>query len=170
MLDNTPMGLIQEILFTSILTVILILVDLKWNTTYIGVFDLAILLVILFLLLFYVIRVIRLSIVYRNSVWLNMLHLPTIGMLVVTGQSLFNNPNIIDFILFSTFGSMFILLIFIRVHHRKFRIYSIHIPSERYLKLRAVMTPKQRLTLVFPDRYIKYLETGDERYLKGGDS
>ena len=31
----------------------------------------------------------------------------------------------------------------------------------------SFLTTKQRLTLVFPDRYIKYLETGDERYLKG---
>ena len=156
-------------MFTSILTVILIFVDLKWNDTHIGVFDLVILMVILFLLIFYVFRVIRLSIVYRNSVWLNMLHLPTIGMLVVTGQSLFNNPNLIDFILFSVFGSLFILLILIRKYHKKFKIYSKYIPPERYVKLRTILTSKQRLTLVFPDRYIKYLETGDEKYLKGDE-
>ena len=43
------------------------------------------------------------------------------------------------------------------------------VPSERIQVLRTILIPKEKLTLVFLDRYVKYMQTGDKRYLEGRD-
>ncbi len=169
MLDNTKRGFIEEIILILVITALLTSFAIYGDVVHhyhTLVEDLAILLPVIFFLAFFFVHVIRLSIVYRSYIWLNMFHLPLIGLLLATGNSMYNDPNLGNIILFAVMVALFLLLMFIIRYHNRFKIYSIKIPPERYAILSAVMTRKQRLTLIFPDKYIRYLETGDERYLE----
>jgi len=170
MLENTKKGFIQEIVLVVIITAIFMCIAVYQDITFHYhrlIVDFTILLPVLFFLAFFFVHVVRLSIVYRSYVWLNMFHLPIIGLLIATGTSMYNDPNLENIIFFAVMLGLFLLLMLIIKYHQKFKVYRVKIPPERYAVLRVVMTRKQRFTLIFPDEYIKYLETGDEKYLEG---
>ena len=173
MLDNTKKGFIEEMIIAVVVTAILVSFAIYGDIVHhyhTLVEDLIILLPVMFLLSFFFVHVVRLSIVYRSYIWLNMFHLPIIGLLIATGTSMYNDPNIGNIIFFAVMLGLFLLLMLVIKYHKKFKVYRVKIPPERYAVLRAVMTKKQRFTLIFPDRYIKYLETGDKRYLESGET
>ena len=169
MLDNTKRGFIEEIILivviTSLLTSFAIYGDVVHHY-HTWVEDLTILLPVIFFLTFFFVHVIRLSIVYRSYIWLNMFSSALLSLLVATGISMYNHMNLENIIFFAVILGLFLLLMLIIVYHKKFKVYRVKIPPERYAVLRTILTKKQRFTLIFPDRYIKYLETGDKKYLE----
>ncbi|AGB04577.1 hypothetical protein AciM339_0696 [Aciduliprofundum sp. MAR08-339] len=165
MLDNTRRGFAIEMILTISLSSALILMEIATQKN-MKFFDIVISAVILFPLSFYIFHILRLSIVYRSHVWLHMLNLPGIAMVIATGESLFNNPSWANIILFLVFAGLYFSLLLIIKFHKKFKVYRVKIPPERYAILRSIMSKKQRITLIFPDRYIKYLETGNIKYLE----
>ncbi len=172
-LDNTKRGFAEEvglvIIFTALLSIIVFYQDMITKDHPLTQV-LLIAIPLFFFITFFSIRVIRLALVYRTPVWLYMFNLLFVAMLLATGMTLANKFNVVNLIIFSATFSLFGIYLYITKNARKFKRFSIIVPPERYAILRSVMTKKQRFTLIFPDRYIKYLETGDKKYLDGDEN
>jgi len=170
-LDNTKRGFAEEMLIISLVTVVLVSIGIYYDDIahhYPGhsVLQDAILGTIpIFFVVFFFVRMVRLSIVYRNrkviyaiGSFLMMISFGGIGAVYMT-------PDLGTIIFVSVLWALTIFTFVIGKMAKRFKRFRVDIPLERYLALRSVMTKKERFTMVFPDRYIKYLETGDEKYL-----
>ena len=168
MLDNTKRGFIEEMLIVSTATAILGTIAVYYANIvhhYPGhsVIRDAVLTVFIFLVVFYFVRLVRMVLVYRNR---RMIYAIGVFLMFLPFGFLIPEVSLNTLIFVSIVWSLFTLYIVNMA--KRFKRFSINIPPERYAILRSVMTKKQRFTLIFPDEYIKYLETGDKRYLEGG--
>ena len=168
MLDNTKRGFIEEMLIVSTATAILGTIAVYYANIvhhYPGhsVIRDAVLTVFIFLVVFYFVRLVRMVLVYRNR---KMIYAIGVFLMFLPFGFLIPEVSLNTLIFVSIVWSLFTLYIVNMA--KRFKRFSINIPPERYAILRSVMTKKQRFTLIFPDEYIKYLETGDKRYLEGG--
>ncbi len=167
MLDNTKRGFIEEMLIVSTATAILGTIAVYYANIvhhYPGhsVIRDAVLTVFIFLVVFYFVRLVRMVLVYRNR---KMIYAIGVFLMFLPFGFLIPEVSLNTLIFVSIVWSLFTLYIVNMA--KRFKRFSINIPPERYAILRSVMTKKQRFTLIFPDEYIKYLETGDEKYLEG---
>ena len=127
--------------------------------------DVVAVIILSFIIVEGVMRVIRWAVVYKAPVFLYFLHFPAfigifIGAMMLQHHSM---GNIIgSIVIFAIVGIYFLIIIIFR----KKGIMKRSLPGVRFAVLRAHMSIGERVTLVFPDRYIKFLETGDEKYLK----
>ena len=171
MLDNTKKGFAEELTIVLSLTFLLLIPAVWYNCILYHYHPLVEALVAgfiaIFFLVFFIVRIIRLAIVYENYKVLYSL----LGFLFILAFSslavLYSDRSLVTILLVITVHSSLGVAIFIIKRAKKSKRFDKEIPPQRYAALRSVLTTKQRLTLVFPDRYIKYLETGDEKYLKG---
>ncbi len=174
-LDNTKGGFAEEMLVISLVTIVLVGLFIYYDDIahhYPGhsvVQDAIIGSTLVFFLTFLFVRMARMAIVYRNrkviyaiGAFLTMISLGGIGALYMT-------PDLDTTIFVSALWALTIITFLIGKMAKRFKRFKVDIPPERYAVLRSVMTKRQRFTLIFPDRYIKYLETGDEKYLKEGE-
>ena len=67
---------------------------------------------------------------------------------------------------FGVVVAAFILYTLYILIQRKKGLFDKTVPPERIQVLRTVLTPMEKLTLVFPDRYLEFLKSGDVKYLK----
>ena len=173
MLENTKKGFAEEMLIISTITIVLVGIAIYYNdivhhyTGHSVVQDAIIGIFLIFFLAFFFVRQVRMALVYRNrkviyaiGAFLTMISFGGIGALYMT-------PDLDTIIFVSALWALTIFTFVIGKMAKRFKRFSINIPPERYAILRSVMTKKQRFTLIFPDEYIKYLETGDEKYLEG---
>ncbi len=178
MLGNSKKDFVQEILLTivlmftfSILTVYFADIYPK-NTHYSILNDFITIFILSFFVFFGIIRIIRYAYVMRGYVLLYFPYLIFTILVLFIGVDTFQKlqgtliedlNNMIPFLIILTSIILYTVYIYIE---KKRGLFKKTVPSERIQVLLMVLTRKQKLTLVFPDRYIKYLETGDERYLK----
>ncbi len=110
-------------------------------------------------------RIMRWAIAYKAPVFLYFLHFPAFIGIFMAAMML-QHPgmwNIIGSIsIFALVGVYFLILLILR---RK-GIMKKSPPGYRFAGLRSAMSIGERITLVFPNRYLKYLETGDVKYLQ----
>ncbi len=171
MLDNTRRGFLEELLGVSGITCFLVGIGTWYNSVLHNYHPLLESIVVgffpIFFLSFFIVRIIRMSMIYRNYkvlyVIVNFLAILSFGSLAVV----YKEKSLTSFAFSVGSFTVLVIMILLIKRARKTGRFKVDIPPERYLSLRSVMTFKQRLTLVFPDRYIKYLETGDKRYLRG---
>jgi len=117
------------------------------------------------------IRLFRYAFVYRAYVVLYFMYSFFLIVLSVVGMDISDriakNREIMGslafFLLF--LGATIAYTVFILIEKKR-GLFKKTVPPERIQTLRMILTPKQKLTLVFPDEYIKYLETGDKRHLR----
>ncbi len=180
MLDNTRRGFIEEIvlIFASmtIFTVIVIWIEYVYSYyAYSLVQDAITLFILSFFVFFPMVHLIRYAFVYRAYPILYIPYILFSTLLIFIGADTakylssgspkgFSSLMIVLSIVIAT------LLYTAWIYKLKKRdVFKKSSPPERVDVVRALLTPKQKLTLVFPDRYVRYLETGDEKYLKEGE-
>ena len=166
MLDNTKRGFIEEILIVSTATAMLVGIAIYYNDIvhhYPGhsIVQDAVLTVFIFLVVFYFVRLVRMVLVYRNR---KMIYTIGVFLMFLPFGFLMPEVSLNTLIFVSVIWSLFTL--YVVKMAKRFKRFRVDIPPERYAVLRAVMTKRQRFTLIFPDKYIKYLETGDKRFLR----
>ena len=173
MLGNKRKDLIDEIIVTVSLDIITGIAlgltfpgDLKTAGDYFIAFFVPL------LIYFPTIRLFRYAFVYHAYVVLYFLYSFFIIVLLFVGIDIVDKiskgyDGILGSITFFAvvLAAFMIYTIYILVQ-RKRGLFKKTVPPERIQTLRVILTPKQKLTLVFPDRYIKFLETGDEKYLQ----
>ncbi len=124
------------------------------------------------LIYFPTIRLFRYAFVYHAYVVLYFLYSFFIIVLLFVGADIVDriskgsNEILGSMAFFTVVLAAFIIYTIYILVQRKRGLFKKTVPPERIQVLRTILTPKEKLTLVFPDRYIKYLETGDERYLE----
>ena len=165
MLDNTKRGFIEEMLIVSTATAILGTIAVYYANIvhhYPGhsVIRDAVLTVFIFLVVFYFVRLVRMVLVYRNR---RMIYAIGVFLMFLPFGFLIPAVPLNTLIFVSIIWSL--LTLYIVNIAKRFKRFRVDIPPERYTVLRTILTKKQRLTLIFPDRYIRYLETGDKKYL-----
>lgn len=142
------------------------------NTQYSVVNDFIVIFFASFFIFFPIIRVIRYAYVYRAYILLYFPYLYFIPTILFIGLDSFQNlqrnfienvGHLISFVIILT--SMFVYTEFIYVEKKR-GLFRESAPPERIAMVRSILTSKEKLTLVFPDQYIKYLETGDKRFLR----
>ena len=176
MLENTKRGFGEEMLINSLVTVVLVSIAIYYDDIahhYPGhsvLQDAIIGSILVFFLTFFFVRMARMALVYRNrkviyaiGAFLTMISLGGIGALYMT-------PDLDTTIFVSALWALTIITFVIGKMAKRFKRFNEDIPPERYAVLHSVMTRKQRFTLIFPDRYIKFLETGDKKYLEGDEN
>ncbi len=176
MLENTKKGFAEEMLIISTITTVLVGIAIYYNDivhhypghsvmqdAIIGIF-------LIFFLAFFFVRQVRMALVYRNrkviyaiGAFLTIISLGGIGALYIT-------PDLDTTIFVSALWALTIITFVIGKMAKRFKRFQTDIPPERYAVLRSVMTRKQRFTLIFPDKYIRYLETGDKKYLESDEN
>ncbi len=181
MLGNKKKDFIQEILVVIISMVIFTVLAVYFadiyphNTQYSVVNDFIVIFGVSFFIFFPIIRVIRYAYVNRVYIFLYFPYLYFVPAILFMGVDSFQKlqgtlieelDQLVPFLVILI--SMIIYTIYILIQ-RKRGLFKKTVPPERIQTLRVILTPKQKLTLVFPDRYIKYLETGDKKYLKEGE-
>ncbi len=165
-LDNTWRGFAEEIGISIILTGVFYLVmSLSGAAEDHGIWDLIALAILAYVIIGGSMRFIRWAIAYKAPVFLYFLHFPAfIGIFI--GIMMLQNPGMWNLIgslsIFSLVGIYFLILFILR---RK-GIMKKSPPGYRFAVLRAKMSIWERITLVFPDSYLKFLETGDKKYLE----
>ena len=165
-LDNTWRGFAEEISISIILTVAFyLLMLLSGATEDHGIWDLTALAILAYVIIGGSMRFIRWAIAYKAPVFLYFLHFPAfIGIFI--GAMILQNPGMWNLIgaisLFTLVGIYFIILIFLRSKG----IMQRSPPGYRLDILKENMSIGERITLVFPDSYLKFLETGDKRFLR----
>ena len=179
MLGNKKKDFIHEILVVMISMVIFTILTVYFadiysnNTQYSIVNDFIVIFIVSFFIFFPIIRIIRYAYVTKVYILLYFPYLYFVPVILFIGVDSFqklqgtlmeNSTQIIPFLIILISMIMYTIYIYIE---KKRGLFKRTVPPERIQTLRVVLTPKQKLTLVFPDRYIKYLETGDEKYLKG---
>jgi len=178
MLGNSKNDFIQEVLVIITSMVIFTILAVYFadiyphNTQYSIVNDFIVIFIASFFIFFPIIRIIRYAYVSRAYILLYFPYLYFAPTVLFIGADTFQNLQgtiiedfnlIIPFLII--FTSMIVYTGYIYIEKKR-GLFKKTVPPERIQALRMILTPKQKLTLVFPDRYIKYLKTGDERYLK----
>ena len=181
MLGNKKKDFIQEILVVIISMVTFTILTVYFadiyphNTQYSVVNDFIVIFIASFFIFFPIIRVIRYAYVSRVYIFLYFPYLYFVPAILFIGVDSFqklqgtlieNFIQIVPFLIILTSMIMYTGYVYLE---KKRGLFKKTVPPERIQTLRMILTPKQKLTLVFPDRYIKYLETGDEKYLKEGE-
>ena len=165
-LDNTWSGFAEEIGISVVLTfVFYLLMYLSGTTEGHTTGDLIVLVILAYVIMASTMRFIRWTIAYKAPVFLYFLHFPVlIGIFI--GVMMLQNPGIWNLIgsisIFALVGIYFLILFILR---RK-GIMKKSPPGYRFDILKAKMSIWQRITLVFPDSYLEFLETGDKKYLE----
>ena len=124
--------------------------------------------IVIYIIMQSIMRIIHWTIAYKASVFLYFLLFGAfIGIFI--GEKMLQQTTIgnvvgatVIFILVSIYFAILIVL-------RRKGIMKKSPPGIRFAILRAYMNIWERITLVFPNRYLKYLETGDEKYLEEKD-
>ena len=165
-LGNKWSGFGEEIGISVILTfAFYLLMYISGATEGHSIGDLVALVILAYVIMGGIMRMIRWAVAYKAPVFLYFLHFPALIGIFVAAMML-QHPgmwNIIGSIsIFALVAVYFLRLLIFRIKG----IMKKSPPGYRFAVLRAKMSIWQRITLVFPDRYIKYLETGNERYLK----
>ncbi len=173
MLGNKRKDLIDEIIVTISLDII---TGIALALTYPGgpktAGDYFIAFFVPLLIYFPTIRLFRYAFVYHAYVVLYFLYSFFIIVLLFVGMDIAEriskgSNGILGSIAF--FGVILVALIIYTIYilvQRKRGLFKKTVPPERIAVLRTILTPKEKLTLIFPDKYIKYLDTGDKRYLE----
>jgi len=127
--------------------------------------DLIAVIIFIYVIMEGIMRIIRWAVVYKAPVFLYFLHFPALIGIFIAAMML-QHPgmwNIIGSI--SIFALVGVYLIILLIFRRK-GIMKSSPPGIRFTVLRSNMSIGERITLVFPGRYIKYLQTGDKKYLQ----
>ncbi len=166
MLENTKRGFAEEMLIVSTATTVLGTIAVYYANImhhYPGhsVIRDAVLTVFIFLVVFYFVRLVRMVLVYRNR---KMIYAIGVFLMFLPFGFLIPEVSLNTLIFVSVIWSLFTL--YVVKMAKRFKRFQVDIPPERYVALRAVMTKKQRFTLIFPDRYLEFLKTGDKKYLE----
>ena len=165
-LDNTCKGFAEEIGISIILTFVFYLfMYLSGATQGHTTGDLIALVILAYVIMGSTMRFIRWTMAYKAPVFLYFLHFPAlIGIFI--GAMMLHNPGMWNLVgsisIFILVGIYFIVLLVLR---RK-GIMKKSPPGYRFDILKAKMSIWQRITLIFPDKYITYLQTGDKKYLE----
>lgn len=79
---------------------------------------------------------------------------------------LHHSPNFTGSVEFLTILLLLLLIytVYILIERRR-GLFKKSVPGWRIQVLRSILTRRQKLTMAFPDRYIRYLETGNKEYL-----
>ena len=145
------------------------------NTQYSIVNDFIVFFVVSFFIFFPIIRIIRYAYVYRAYILLYFPYLYFVPTVLFIGVDSFQKlqgtlieelDQLVPFLVILI--SMIIYTIYIIIQKKR-GFFKKTVPPERLQVLKVILTRREKLTLVFPDRYVKFLETGDEKYLKGGE-
>ena len=171
MLDNTRKGFAEEILLVITLDIITgILLSITYSKGMHTIGDYFMAFVVPLLIYFPSVRLFRYAFVYHAYVVLYSMYSFFIIVLLFAGIDVMdkftkhNSDFIGSFSFFLViFGALILYTAYIFIQRKK-GLFKKTVPPERIQTLRMVLTPKQKLTLIFPDRYIKFLETGDGRY------
>ncbi len=169
-LDNTWIGFAEEIGISIILTVVFyIFMILSGATQGHSTGDLIALVILAYVIMGGTMRFIRWTVAYKAPVFLYFLHFPAfIGIFI--GAMLLHHPGIWNLIasisIFALVGIYFLILFILR---RK-GIMKKSPPGYRFVVLRTKMSIWERITLVFPNRYLEFLKTGDKKYLDGDEN
>ncbi len=177
MLNNKKKDFIEELLITflSMGLFIIIVIGLEYIYSYYAyslLQDAIILFILSFFVFFPIIYLIRYAFVFRAYPVLYSPYILFSSLLIFIGADA--AKNIFSGSSRAISSAMIVLAIAIATLLYTLWIYKLKkrglfkktVPPERIAVLRAILTPKEKLTLIFPDRYIKYLETGDEKYLQ----
>ena len=165
-LRNKWSGFAEEIGISVILTfAFYLLMYISGATEGHSIGDLVALVILGYVIMGGIMRIIRWAIAYKAPVFLYFLHFPAFIGIFMAAMML-QHPgmwNIIGSIsIFALIGVYFLILLIFR---RK-GIMKKSPPGIRFAVLRSNMSIVERITLVFPDRYLKYLQTGDKKYLE----
>ncbi len=165
-LGNKWSGFAEEIGISVILTfVFYLLMYISGATEGHSIGDLVALVILAYVIMGGIMRIIRWAIAYKAPVFLYFLHFPAfIG--IFTAAMMLQHPgmwNIIGSISIFALVGVYFLILFI---FRRKGIMKKSPPGYRFAVLRREMSVIERITLVFPDRYLMYLQTGDVKYLQ----
>ncbi len=164
-LGNKWSGFAEEIGISAILTfAFYLLMYISGATKGHSIGDLVALLILASVMMVGIMRIIRWAIVYKAPVFLYFLNFPAFLGIFIAAMML-QHPgmwNKIGSIL--TFALIGVYFLILYIFQRK-GIMKKSPPTIRFAVLRSNMSIVERITLVFSDRYLKYLQTGDMKYL-----
>jgi len=168
-LGNTWGGFIEELIISILLTILF-----SGGMIHSGALnghtksDIIVVVILFYIMNASILRIIRWTVAYHAPVYLFFLHFPAFMGIIIGGATLFQisdfNGRVVSLVIIGIS-----IIYFIAIYLKRNEIINKSPPGERLQTLKSYMTILERVTLVFPDRYIKYLETGDERYLKGDE-
>ncbi len=168
MLDNTKKGFAEELsLGFTLATVLSLVATYTSYTTYSKIEFFAIIFVASYVLVGGTLRIIRWAIVFKSPAYLLLLNLTAFALIGISydalsrGLSFYNILTAV--VLLSIVGFYYGYLLHLR---KQRKLLSGTDPLYIKILVKTKLTKLQRLTLIFPDRYIKYLETGDKRFLR----
>ena len=171
-LDNTKKGFNQEMAITfgvsAILSFLVIFFSDHLNPSYRNrsLQDILIIYPLMLIVVGSIVREIRWSIVYKTPVFLYFISLEAlIGIFI--GINLLQKSDFINriagLITIGFVGLYFLSLIYIKIKN----IFKNPTPGYRIQMLKLILSWNQRLTLIIPENIMKYLDTGNEKYIQG---
>ncbi len=164
--SNTFVGFVEEILTTLFLSLILILAFYKVGALNgISISNLIVVYILILFIFTSIFRIIRWAIVYHAPVYLFFLSFPALVSIFI-GSAIIKSKRDLYSVLSSLVLIFVPILYFLVIYKNRKKIIENSPPGWRIKKLISRMSWIERLTLIFPDNYIKYLKTGDERYLE----
>ena len=172
MLDNTRRGFTEELVIgltlTAVLSFALSYFPAPFRMSAVEFF--VIIFIAGYVLFGGTLRIIRWAIVFRSPAYLLLLNLTAFALIVISYSALSQGLTITNILTAGFFLSIVVFYYLYLLHlKRNGKLLSGTPPIRVKILVKAKLTRLQRLTLIFPDNYIKYLETGDEKYLKEGE-
>jgi len=166
-LGNTWAGFAEELLITFISTIgSMALYNYTGAASGHSYIDNIVVFILLLVLFESVVRIIRWTIVYHAPIYLYFLHFPAFIAVFIGAATIGNVKSLDGFVIgFALILISFIYFVIMYLKREVIRKKSP--PGLRIQQLKWKMSMWERITLVFPDMYIKFLETGDEKYLRG---
>jgi len=175
MLDNTKKGFVEEIVIVAtldILTGLALLLTHKSSSEGISAGDYFMAFIVPLFIYFPFMRLMRYAFVFRAYVVLYFMYSFFFIVLLFIGIDVFK-----DLTQGLKFGGseIFFIIILVGAILYTLWIYSLRVkglfkktvPPERIQMLCSILTRKQKFTMILPERYMKFLDTGDVKYIRG---
>ncbi len=168
MLDNTRKGFVEELTLGFTLTIVLSLVaTYTSHTSTSKIVSFVMIFIAGYVLFGGSLRIIRWSIVFKSPAYLLLLNLTAFALIGISYNALSREPSFYNVltavILLSIVGIYYGYLLHLR---KQRKLFSGTPPLYIKILVKNKLTKLQRLTLIFPDRYLRFMETGDEKYLE----
>ncbi|AGB04576.1 hypothetical protein AciM339_0695 [Aciduliprofundum sp. MAR08-339] len=170
MLDNTKKGFVEELIISLSLSIIfawIMLCFVYYNPRYSLAGNMLIAFVPAYVMFGGTLRIIRWAIVFKSPAYLLLLNLMAIVLIMMSIQTLLEGLTLSNISLAVFLLSFVVVYYGYMVYLKKVGKFAKGTPPVRIRMLYTAMTRAQKITLILPDRYIKFLETGDVKYLKG---